>query len=91
MTMDAEDDWVLQQRPVTVAQLIAKLQAMPPDAKVMAIYDGFCSVDPEHVWLSRGGYVVMVDSSAPVYHDRDRPEWAPMEKDDGVWMSPQMP
>jgi hypothetical protein len=85
------EPWELEERPVTVGQLIAKLQQMPQDAKVWAIYDGFCSVDPEHVWLSRGGYVVMVDANSPVYHEDARPEWAPHERDESNWHTPEVP
>ena len=63
---------------------------MPQDAKVFTIYDGFCTVDPDHVWLARGGnYVVMVDQNAPVYRDGDRPIGAPSEDDEMGWYSPR--
>lgn len=74
---------------MTVAQLIEKLQAMPQDAEVWSIYDGFCSVDPDHVWVARGGHVVMVSEDSPVYHDDDRPEWAPREKTIRTWLAPK--
>lgn len=76
---------------VTVRDLIAKLQAMPQDAKVITIYDGFCSVPPAHVWLSQGGFVVMVDYGDVVYHDEDRPPGAPTVKEEYSWHAPEAP
>ncbi len=70
---------------VTVADLIAKLQAMPQDAPIITIYDGFCSIAPACVWLSQGGFVVMVDEGDPVYHDEDRPPGAPTAKEVLSW------
>jgi hypothetical protein len=83
------DECELEAHPVTVGDLVAKLLALPQDARVMAIYDGFCTVDPEHVYLARGGHVVMVDSSRPVYRDADRPPDAPTEKAESDWYTPE--
>lgn len=89
--MSDDYEWEMEQHGITVAQLIVKLQAMPQDAKVFAIYDGFCSVDPDHVWVTRKGHVVMIDANAPCYHDSDRPPWAPLEKDESNWYTPELP
>lgn len=84
------EDYELEQHHVTVADLIAKLQTMPQDAKVMTIYDGFCTVDPDHVFVARGGHVIMVDENNAVYREDDRPEWAPHEKDENNWHTPKL-
>lgn len=67
-----------------VIELINKLKELPNDAEVAAIYDGFCSVNVDHVYLSKGGSVILINSGA-VYEDRDRPEGAPLQSEVYSW------
>ena len=69
---------------MNVIELINKLEELPNDANVVAIYDGFCTVSVDNVYLSKGGRVVLVNDQA-VYEDEDRPEGAPLKKDDYCW------
>jgi hypothetical protein len=76
---------------MTVKQLIAALETMPPDADVMHLWDGHPRTTIEHVWLARAGYVVTADYDMVCYHGNSRPETAPYETDDRYWHSPRNP
>lgn len=72
---------------ITVRKLIEMLQRMPQDASIASLYDGFCEIEPNCIWLARNGHVVMADYDSVVYHDEDRPE----EASDGRWETPSNP
>ncbi len=59
----------------TVAQLIAALQKMPPDAEVRYAWDSGLRSDAEYVWLTRSGIVGIGEEGEPV-HGNDQPEGA---------------
>jgi len=69
-------------------ELIAALETMPPDANVTHLWDGEARTSIEHVWLSRGGYVVTADCEMTCYSDDTRPLTAPTEDEDPVWQTP---
>jgi hypothetical protein len=73
---------------MTVAELIRILKTMPQDAPVRSLYDGFCSIDFEFVWLSRGGEVIATGSGQTVYNDEDRPADAPLAEVEPYWDTP---
>ena len=72
-------------------ELIAALETMPPDANVTHLWDGEARTSIEHVWLSRGGYVVTADCEMSCYSDDTRPLTAPTEDEDPVWRTPGKP
>lgn len=73
----------------TVAEMIEKLRGLPQDAEFVALYDGSCETSPDHVFLSRGGRVIMASGGEPVYFDEDRPLDAPTWEDDECWELPE--
>lgn len=74
---------------MTVAQLIAVLQALPADAAVLAIWDGGARTDVENAYLARGGYVCLAASEDVVYENEDRPADAPSKHVDAYWKTPK--
>lgn len=84
-----DDDYY--ERTVTVGELVKALQALPQEANVWMIYDGFCRVAPAQMWVARGGHVVIVDDGDVVYRDKDRPPDAPPEKEETSWHAPKSP
>lgn len=72
----------------TVAELITKLQAMPPEARVSYIWDGAPRSDANHAWLSRAGAVILADYGDVCYDPTDRPADAPNER---YWSAPEDP
>ncbi len=71
---------------MNVIQLINKLEELPNDAEVVAIYDGFCSIQVDNIYLSKGGRVILVDDGA-VYEDEDRPDGAPLQSEEYCWIA----
>ena len=67
------------------AQLIALLQTFPPGATVQVVWDGAARTDPDCVWLSRDGRVILADYDAVVYSEETRPVDAPTEAQDRYW------
>lgn len=53
--------------PVTVAQLITALGALPQNAKVSFLYDGFITCPANAVWLARSGDVIIGQAGETVY------------------------
>ena len=74
---------------MTVAELIVRLQAMPPDAPVFHLWDGEPRTKIEHVYLTCEGAVGTADFDEPVFSDSSRPVDAPREVEVLVWMTPQ--
>jgi len=44
---------------------------MPMEAEVVAIYDGFCTIETDRCYLSKEGRVILLPSYAEVYQDED--------------------
>lgn len=59
-------------RFVTVGELMEALATMPQDASVWALYDGFCQVTPEVVYLAKGGHVILKREDEDVYHAENK-------------------
>jgi hypothetical protein len=72
---------------MTVAELIAKLQEMPPAAEVGMIYDGAGRLTVRHVWLTSEGEVRLADEDEDVYYPRDLPVDCPVKTD---WRTPRV-
>lgn len=76
---------------MTVAELIARLQTMPPELPALMFYDGWCKNETDHVWVTRAGDEVLLGRSGePVYHDEDRPADAPTPGNDRYWSLPNL-
>jgi hypothetical protein len=60
--------------PMTVAELIERLSALPPDAEVRMLWDGACRSDVEAAWLCKGGWVAVGPLDEAVYYGEDRIE-----------------
>lgn len=73
-----------------VHEMIAALQAMPPDADMGVIWDGAARSSCDLVWLARGGRVLIADYAGPVYASEERPAWAPSVEQERYW-SPSDP
>jgi hypothetical protein len=69
---------------MTVAELIARLSALPLTAKVGYAWDGGVRSSVDFVFLSRGGDVVISDGDV-IYYDEDRPAEAPTSEEDRYW------
>lgn len=69
-------------------ELIEILKTMPPEATVTHLWDGLARTNIEHVWLSRGGFVVTSDFGMVCYSNNERPQNAPTEESDPYWKSP---
>lgn len=74
-----------------VSELIGALGIMPPDARVMGLYDGAARLSVEYAYLARSGDVVLAEKGDPVYYDSDRPGDAPTEAQDRHWTIPVDP
>lgn len=72
-----------------VSELIEALKRMPADAKVSHIWDGNAYTQIKFIWLGRDGEVKTSDYNQFVYGDIDRPECAPLDKDDRYWSTPE--
>lgn len=73
---------------MTASELIKFLQAMPPDAQVMHIYDGEARHVINHAWLTADGRVMTADTDAVCYSTEDRPIGAP-SADENYWRTPK--
>lgn len=71
-----------------VQQLIAQLSTLPPDADVVAVWDGAARNGINVVWLARSGTVCLGDEGAVVYDTEDRPASAPTTAQDAFWATP---
>lgn len=69
-----EEENRIQTLSVTVAQVIAALSALPPDAEVEFLYDGFITPHASAIWLARSGRVIIGQAGESVYHSDDQPE-----------------
>jgi hypothetical protein len=76
---------------MTVKELIALLSAMPPDARVLHLWDGGLRTEIEHVWLARSGVVATADHGEVCYDTEDRPSDAPTAKASPYWRTPDQP
>lgn len=56
-----------------VSKLIKMLKTMPPNAEFVALYDSFCTIDGPHVYLSKGGRVIMTSNLDEATDDEDLP------------------
>jgi hypothetical protein len=76
------------QLSVTVAQFMAVLSTMPPDAEVKFLFDGFITPHASAVWLARDGRVIIAQAGDTVYRAADQPagvestDWEPPPFDD---------
>ena len=76
---------------MTVAELIARLQTMPPELPVWMLYDGWCKNETDHVWVTRAGDEVLLGKGGEqVYHDKNRPAGAPTEQEEQYWQLPNL-
>ena len=73
---------------MTVAELIEALRGMPDDATVEALYDNFCHMNIDNVWLGRAGIVLLVGGGELVKYTEDRPINAPTKEEDRDWCAP---
>lgn len=71
-----------------VCDLLRILASMPLDHEVMAVYDGAARTEVAHAWIARGGYICLAAKSEFVYHDADRPAYAPTEAENPNWTTP---
>jgi hypothetical protein len=83
---------------MTVKELIAQLQAQPPDADVGYIWDGALRSYVAWVWLCRGDgedfdgpTVALCDCYEAVYPNEDRPCDAPDQETDPYWYPKDRP
>lgn len=67
-----------------VSELIARLQAMPPEAEVGYYWDSAARSVVDHVWLTRDGRVLVADDDETI-ETRDRPEGVPSWEQDPSW------
>lgn len=70
---------------MTASELIAELQKLPPEAKVLCVYDGAARTPAEVVWLAKNGSILISGHGDVVYYDEDRPTNAPLRRDDPYW------
>lgn len=73
---------------MTVTELIAALQSMPPNAVVSHLWDGEARTIINLLWLARDGTVVTSDYGMTCYSDGTRPWTAPLKADDIYWRTP---
>lgn len=73
---------------MTVEQLIAALQTMPPTAEVLHLWDGEPRTGIAQVWLARNGEVITSDNAMVAYSTENRPIGAPTAKENPYWESP---
>lgn len=73
---------------MTVKQLITVLHTMPPDARVVQLWDGSARTTIELVWLARDGTVVTADFNEKCYQTETRPKSAPTQDEEPYWQSP---
>lgn len=73
---------------MTVAELITRLQALPQDCNVVALYDGGYGVQYiECVWIAKGGQCILVPEGEVLSKDDQRPKWAPDKNTEEFWES----
>jgi hypothetical protein len=73
---------------MTVAQLVAALAGMPQDASVSGIADGAARMDPDFVYVSQGGQVILASHHEAVHYTQDRPVGAPTIGEQRYWTLP---
>lgn len=73
-----------------VHELIEKLKEFPQDLDVSILYDGEVRLDVRHAYESKGGDIVLADTSEVVYSDASRPVDAPSAKDERYWCTPSI-
>lgn len=76
---------------MTVSQLIAELNKMPPDAEVSHLWDGQLYTNIELVYLAKNGRVVTSDYSMVCYDTEARPTGAPTSDEDKHWETGENP
>lgn len=67
---------------LTIKEIIDILKTMPQDAEMGCLWDGACRSTVDGIYLAKSGVVVGAPYEEPAYYDEDRPEGAPLEKDD---------
>lgn len=70
---------------MTVKELIAELQKQPQDLDVVYVWDGEARGQADHVWLARGGFVVICSDGEAVYSTGTRPKAAPTASKNPYW------
>lgn len=58
---------------MNVIELINKLEQLPNDAPVVSIYDGYCDIDIDLVYLSKGGRVILINEYSSIYDEENKP------------------
>lgn len=58
---------------ITVAEMIAALSALPQDAEVIVLYDGFMTIPAGPPWLAAGGHVVIAPDGEEPRLPGDKP------------------
>lgn len=77
-----------------VKDLIEILKTMPQDAPVLHLWDGEPRTEIQHVYVTRGGWVVTADCGEHAYSDDGRPASAPtFDPRDirSLWYTPATP
>lgn len=74
---------------MNVAELLAALASMPPDATVRCVWDGEPRSAIRHVWLALSGGVNLADQNDVVYDPNERPAGA-VEDELGHWYTPRV-
>lgn len=72
-----------------VCELIAILNTMPAEAKVLHLWDGEARTEIQHVWLSKSGKVITADTGMVCYSTPDRPLGAPTSGEEIYWRTPE--
>ncbi len=73
---------------MTVEELRVALESLPQEAEVGAVFDGGHRLDNLTVYLAQSGAVLIGSRGDVVYDDDDRPEGAPLDKDEPYWKIP---
>lgn len=73
---------------MTASELIDALKALPPEARVMSLWDGAARSCVCVAYLAQSGAIVLADHGDVVYHNRDRPATAPDAGQDAYWRTP---
>lgn len=73
---------------------LAKLLLEGPNLEVFHVYDGAARNSIEFVWVANRRkipIIVTADYGETVYSDSDRPDEAPLEKEERYWSTPKDP
>lgn len=73
---------------MTATALIKQLQQFPGDAEVFPVYDCFCQIPIEKLWLSKEGTIIMAPDSELITEDDLLPIGESLDEN-GHWSVPQ--